>query len=76
MANKKVVGEQAWQLEQAHTFSVSPSNEAYKLYGSADGITYGEFGDVPANDVLIVSNSPRNMFFKFVGNNSELTITW
>lgn len=73
--SKKVVGEEAFQVN-CHTFTASPSNENYKLYGSADGITYGEFGDVPANEILIVSNSPRNMWFKFVGNNSELTITW
>lgn len=73
---KKITGERPFQV-LAHSFGVSASNEKYTLNYSADGITWTEWDEpTPANEVLFVTNVPKSCYFKLVGNNSEVTITY
>ena len=74
---KSIVGAQPFQVP-AHSFGVSPSNESYTVYLSVDGVNYSkaEENAVTAGDTLVVSNSPRNMFYMLSGNNSTVKITW
>ena len=72
----KVTGEEAFQVE-AHSFAVSPSSEGYTLNYSADGVNFTPWGEAtPADENLSVTNFARGMYFKLVGNASEVTITY
>lgn len=57
------------------SFVISPSNESYTLHYSADGKAYTAWEEeTPANEVLVVNDAPRGMYFKLIGNNSVLTL--
>lgn len=76
MVKIKVQGEQPFQV-MAHSFSVSPSSEGYTLNYSADGKEYTEYTDeTPQDEVLIVNGIAKGMFFKLVGNNSEVNVCY
>lgn len=76
MIKIKIQGEQPFQV-LAHSFSCSPSEEGYTLNYSADGIDYTAYTEeTPANEVLIVNGIAKNMFFKLVGNNSEVNVCY
>ena len=76
MIKIKVQGEQPFQV-MAHSFSCSPSEEGYTLNYSADGIDYTAYTEeTPANEVLVVNGVAKNMFFKLVGNNSEVNVCY
>lgn len=74
--NFKVTGEKAFQVE-AHSFAVSPSAEGYTLNYSADGVNFTACEDsTAAGDNLAVVDFARGMYFKLVGNASEVTVTY
>ena len=76
MAKKIIQGEQPFQVD-AHSFSVSPSNEGYVLEYSADGETYTAYEEeVPAGETLIVNGVAFNQFIRLSGNDSEVTIIY
>ena len=73
---KVIKAEEQFQV-LAHSFSVSPSNEGYTLNYSADGKDFTAYEEeTPANEVLIVNGIAKNMWFKLVGNNSDVTINF
>ena len=68
--------EDAFQV-LAHSFSLSPSSEGYTLAYSANGTDFTNYSEaVPANETLIVNGIAKGMFFKAVGNGSELALTY
>ena len=76
MIKIKVQGEQPFQV-LAHSFSCSPSEERYTLNYSADGKDYTAYTEeTPAGEVLIVNGVAKNMYFKLVGNNSEVNVCY
>lgn len=76
MIKIKIQGEQPFQV-LAHSFSCSPSAEGYTLNYSADGIDYTAYtASTPSNETLIVCGVAKNMFFKLVGNNSEVNVCY
>ena len=76
MQPRLVSGETAFQV-MAHSFSVSPSASGYTLAYSADGANYTNYTQsTPANETLIVNGVGNNMYFKLVGNTSEVTVVW
>lgn len=77
MAKIKVNGEAAFQISVAHSMGVSPSAEGYTLNYSADGFDYTAWEEAtPANENLFVINFPKGAYFKLVGNQSEVTVTY
>lgn len=76
MAQKIVSGANGFQV-LAHSFSLSPSTEGYTLAYSADGINYTNYSEaVPANETLIVNGIAKAMYFKCVGNQTNLVLTY
>ena len=76
MSRMIVNGENQFQV-LAHSFAVSPSAEGYTLNYSADGITYSAWDEAtPANEVLVVNGIAKEMYFKLVGNASNVNITY
>lgn len=76
MATKIITGAQPFQV-LAHSFSVSPSSEGYTLNYSANGEDYTAWTETtPANETLVVNGIAKSMWFKLVGNNSEVSITY
>lgn len=72
----EIQGEAPFQV-RAHSFSVSPSNEAYHIAYSADGINYTQYEEeVPAGETLIVNFVSYEEYIKLVGNNSKVTIIY
>lgn len=71
-----VTGENPFQVT-AHSFAVSPSKEGYTLNFSADGVNYTAYSEAtPANENLIVNGIPKCVYFKLIGNKSDVTIKY
>ena len=76
MARIKITGEQPFQV-LATSFAVSPSAEGYTLNYSANGVEYTAWEEAtPANEVLVVNGVAKLMYFKLVGNASDLDINY
>ena len=76
MVKIKITGEQPFQVN-AHSFSCSPSAEGYTLNYSADGREYTAWSEAtPANEVLVCCGHAKGMYFKLVGNNSEVNVCY
>lgn len=76
MINKIITGEEPFQV-LAHSFSVSPSSEGYTLNYSANGTDFTAWDEAtPANETLVVNGIAKGMWFKLVGNNSEVAINY
>ena len=76
MSRIKVTGEQPFQI-LAHSFAVSPSAEGYTLNYSANGEEYTAWEEAtPANEVLVVNGVAKLMYFKLVGNQSDVEINF
>lgn len=72
----KIQGEQPFS-PMAHSFAISASKEGYTLNYSSDGITYTALEDAtPADENNFVVDCPKGVYFKCVGNKSELTVTY
>lgn len=57
------------------SFCISPSSTEYTLHYSADGKSYTAWEEAtPANEVLVVSDAPKGMYFRLIGNNDILTL--
>ena len=76
MARIKITGEQPFQV-LATSFAVSPSAEGYTSNYSANGVEYTAWEEAtPANEVLVVNGVAKLMYFKLVGNASDLDINY
>ena len=76
MNTLKIQGETPFQVN-AHSFACSPSNEGYTLNYSADGVNFTAWSaSTPSNETLIVNSIAKSMYFKLVGNNSEITVRY
>ena len=76
MSRIKITGEQPFQI-LAHSFAVSPSAEGYTLNYSANGEEYTAWEEAtPANEVLVVNGVAKLMYFKLVGNQSDVEINF
>ena len=76
MARSKVKGEETFQI-LAHSFAVTPSAEGYTLNYSANGVEYTAWEEAtPANEVLVVNGVAKLMYFKLVGNQSDVEINF
>lgn len=76
MARIKITGEQPFQV-LATSFAVSPSAEGYTLNYSANGVEYTAWEEAtPANEVLVVNGVAKLMYFKLVGNASDVDINY
>lgn len=76
MARIKVKGEETFQI-LAHSFAVTPSAEGYTLNYSANGVEYTAWEEAtPANEVLVVNGVAKLMYFKLVGNQSDVEINF
>lgn len=76
MSRLKITGEAPFQV-LAHSFSCSPSAEGYTLNYSANGIDYTPWEEAtPANETLVVNGVAKMMYFKLVGNASDVDITY
>ena len=76
MARIKITGEQPFQV-LATSFAISPSAEGYTLNYSANGVEYTAWKEAtPANEVLVVNGVAKLMYFKLVGNASDVSINY
>ena len=76
MARIKITGEQPFQV-LATSFAVSPSAEGYTLNYSANGVEYTAWEEATsANEVLVVNGVAKLMYFKLVGNASDVDINY
>ena len=76
MSRLKIKGEQPFQI-LAHSFAVTPSAEGYTLNYSANGVEYTAWEEAtPANEVLVVNGVAKLMYFKLVGNASDVEINF
>ena len=76
MARIKITGEQPFQV-LATSFAVSPSAEGYTLNYSANGVEYTAWKEAtPSNEVLVVNGVAKLMYFKLVGNASDVDINY
>lgn len=76
MSRLKITGEAPFQV-LAHSFAISPSTEGYTLNYSANGVQYTPWEEAtPANENLVVNGVAKMMYFKLVGNASDVDITY
>lgn len=76
MARIKIKGEQPFQV-LAHSFAATPSAEGYTLNYSANGEEYTAWEEAtPANETLVVNGVAKLMYFKLVGNQSDVEINF
>lgn len=67
MAQIKIKNDASFQV-LSHSFSVSPSSEAYVLQYSADGIDWTDYEEeIPADEVLIVNDCAFGQYIKLDG---------
>lgn len=72
----KIFGENPFSVPCGE-FGISPSNEGYTLNYSADGEQFTEWSTAtPSGEVLIVTNAPKHMIYKLVGNQSEVYLQY
>ena len=71
---KTIVNEAPFQVNGTN-FAVSPSASGYTLNYSADGKEYTAWEEAtPAEEVLVVNGAVPGMYFKLVGNTSEVIV--
>ena len=71
-----VKNEQVFQVE-ATNFAISPSASGYTLNYSADGVNFTPWSDVvPANTTQAVACAACGMYYKLVGNTSEVVVVY
>lgn len=77
MATKiKVINEAQFQVN-ASNFAISPSASGYTLNYSADGVHFTAWDDVvPADTTQVVACGAVGMYYKLVGNTSEVIVTY
>ena len=72
---KQINGEAPFQVIDAHSFGVSPSEDGYTLNYSVNGTDYTAWEEAtPANENLFVINVPKSCYFKLVGNTGNVTV--
>lgn len=76
MPRIKITGEQPFQV-LATSFAVSPSAEGYTLNYSANGVQYTPWEEAtPADENLVVNGVAKMMYFKLIGNASDVDINY
>lgn len=76
MVNKVIQAETPFQV-LAHSFAISPSAEGYTLNYSANGTDYTAWAEATqANDTCVVNGAAKGMWFKLVGNKSEVEVNY
>lgn len=71
---RKINGEEAFQTING-AFSVSKSNEEYRLAYSSNGINYTIWDEpVPAGEELLVTCPPFAVWYKLIGNKSIVEV--
>lgn len=74
MNTKKVTGEAPFQVVGT-AFAISPSAEGYTLNYSADGVNWTAYEEATEAGKTELVNSPvAGLYYKLVGNASEVTI--
>lgn len=59
------------------SFMISPSNEGYTLNYSADGDNFTAWEEAtPAGQNLVVTNCPKECYWKLVGNATKVIIKY
>lgn len=72
----KVTGEEPFQV-LAHSFAVSPSTSGFTLAYSADGEHFTNYTEHTAPGLnLMVNSTPKNVFFKLVGNTDTVNVVY
>ena len=72
----KINGEKPFSVV-SDSFAISPSNEGYNLEYSVDGNKWTSYEEsVPANEVLVVAKTSKELFYRCVGNASDLIIKY
>lgn len=72
----KVQGENSFSVPEK-SFAVSPSQEGYTLQYSANGVDFTDYSEAtPANEVLVVNGTAKNMTYKLKGNQSLVYIQY
>lgn len=72
----KVTGENAFSVP-THSFIIGQSAEGYALNYGVNGTDWTEYETpVDADTDCVVNFGIPNMFYKLVGNNSEVEIKW
>ena len=72
----KIKNEAQFQVN-APNFAISPSASGYTLYYSADGVHFTAWNDVvPADTTQVVACGAVGMYYKLVGNTSEVVVTY
>lgn len=77
MANvSNIKNEQVFQVD-APNFAISQSASGYTLNYSVDGANFAAWDDVtPENTIQVVQCAARGMYYKLVGNTSEVVVTF
>ena len=76
MSKFKIQGE-AFFSTTKENFGISASNEEYTLNYSTDGIVFTPVEEsTPSGENHLVIDAPTGIYWKCVGNNSELTISY
>lgn len=76
MSKFNIQGEQVFSTT-SENFGISASNEEYTLNYSTDGIVFTPVDEsTPSGENNFVIDAPTNIYWKCVGNNSNLTISF
>lgn len=76
MASVLVQKEHIFQVP-AENFALSPSAEGYTLHYSADGVHFTAWDTpTPAGKNEVITDAPINLYYKLVGNNSDLILQY
>lgn len=76
MVQKSISGEQPFQV-LAHSVGIGPSEGAYTLQYSADGVNYTDYEEeIPANETLIINGFNKGCFFRLKGNSSTVVVNY
>lgn len=70
----KVKGEKPFSVV-SDSFAISPSNEGYTLQYSVEGTQWTSYEEeVPSGEVLVVAKTSKELFYRCLGNASDLTV--
>lgn len=72
----KINGEQQFSIPTT-SFAISPSAEGYTLAYSVDGVNFTEYNNATdAGTNVIVNFASKGLYFKLVGNASDVLVTY
>lgn len=72
----KITAEQKFGVPTNY-FSIGAAESEYELNFSVDGEKWTSIGKTtPANEVHLISECPKNLFWKLVGNTGDVLVQW